>query len=296
MCIRDRWNACYERFGLPFRNVAMICSAAKLGEVLEALRDDERYAGGGLGVGLKTEALNHLDDLDPLARATGAANLIRKTDEGRLEGHNTDGEGYVRSLQDAVSAPGWDLVGLAVVILGAGGTGRSIALALAVRGAEIVVLNRTVERAEALAHAVNGFVGRAACRFGGEEQLRVEAPRADVIVNVSTKGAAGPLEGYAALGPAPVPATDARVEENREASRRLLASVQTGTLISDVVLRDGPTPTLTLARALGLPTLDGVGMVIQQGVEAFGLIHDADLRREGIGRDDVARVMRQAVL
>jgi shikimate dehydrogenase len=288
------WNACYEGFGFPFRNVAMICSAADLGEVLQVLRSDERYAGGGLGVGLKTEALAHLDVLDPLARAAGAANVIQKTDEGQLLGHNTDGEGYVRSLQGALGASGRDLVGRTVLILGAGGTGRSIALALAGRGADIVVLNRTLERAEALAQAVNRFVGRPACRFGGEGELPAEAPRADVIVNVSTKGAAGPLEDYAALAPAPMPATAARVEENREASRRLLASVRRGTMISDVVLRDGPTPTLTLARALGLATLGGVGMVVQQGVAAFGLIHDPELRRAGIDQDDVARVMRQA--
>jgi shikimate 5-dehydrogenase len=90
-----------------------------------------------------------------------------------------------------------------------------------------------------------------------------------------------------------VPASDGSVEQNRQASRRLLASVGTGTLVSDVVLRDGPTPTLALAHGLGLPTLDGVGMVIHQGVAAFGLVHETEMRQGGIRAEDVAAIMTQ---
>ncbi len=104
----------------------------------------------------------------------------------------------------------------------------------------------------------------------------------------------GPLERYSALAEAPEPVTRERVEQNREASRNLLASVSTGTIISDVVLRSGPTPTLALAQELGFPTLDGVGMVVQQGVEAFCLLHAAELQEAGIIRNDVTAVMGQA--
>lgn len=288
------WNACYERFGLGVRNVTMVCAAADLGEVLESLRADDRYAGGGVGVGLKAEALRHLDRIDPLAEAAGAVNLIQKNRDGSLTGHNTDGDGYVRSLEEALETTGRGLAGLEVLVLGAGGTGRAIALALARQGAQIVVLNRTVPRAESLAAQVNRFVGRAACRAGAETQLRGEAPGADVIVNTSTKGASGALEQYSALAETPVPATPEQVEQNREASRTLLASVRTNTIISDVVLRNGPTPTLALAQELGFPTLDGVGMVVHQGVEAFCLLHDAELQAAGVTKNEVAVEMWKA--
>jgi shikimate dehydrogenase len=288
------WNACYERFGLGCRNVAMVCRAGDLGEVLEILRGDDRYAGGGVGVGLKVEALPHLDRVVPLAETASAVNLIQKTRDGRLTGHNTDGDGYAWSLEEALEARGGRIRGLRVLILGAGGTGRALALALAQRGAEVVVLNRTAPRAALLATHVNRFVGRAACRAGGEEHLPAEARSADVIVNVSTKGAVGPLERYAALAEAPVPVTEEHVERNRMASRDLLASLSPSTMISDVVLRNGPTPTLALARELGLPTLDGVGMVVHQGVEAFCLLHEAEIQEAGITPKDVAAVMRQA--
>ncbi len=289
------WNACYERFGLGVRNVAMVCAAADLGEVLGALRADDRYSGGGVGVGLKAEALRHLDHIDPLAEAAGAVNLIQKSREGSLTGHNTDGDGYVRSLEEALGSTNRGIAGVKVLVLGAGGTGRAIALALARQGAEIVVLNRTVERAATLATHVNRFVGRPACGAGGEERLRADAPGVDVIVNTSTKGATGPLERYCALAEAPVPVTPEDVEQNREASRNLLASVSTNTIISDVVLRNGPTPTLTLAQELGFPTLDGVGMVVHQGVEAFCLLHDAELQEAGVTKSEVAVEMRKAV-
>ena len=288
------WNACYRRFGLPVRNVAVVCRAADLGRVFEVLRDDARYAGGGIGVGLKSEAPLHLDHTDPMVQAIGAANLIRRTRDGRLTGHNTDGDGYLRSLEQALAAAGRDVTGLKLLLLGAGGSARAIALALARRGAELVVLNRTPERAAGLAELVNRFVERPACRAGGEAEIVSEASKADVIVNVSTKGATGSLERYSALAEAPVPVTPEHLEQNRAASRRLLASLPGSTLISDVVLRDGPTPTLALARELGFTTLDGVGMVVQQGVEAFGLLHEDELREKGITRSDVAAVMQQA--
>jgi shikimate dehydrogenase len=288
------WNACYARFGLDIGNVAMVCAAADLGRVLEVLRGDERFAGGGTGVGLKSEVLPHLDRTAPLAEAAGAVNLIERGQDGQLSGHNTDGDGYVRSLEEALAASGRDIEGLQVLMLGAGGTGRAIALALARRGADIVVLNRTAARGATLADQVNRFVGRSACRAGGEDELRAEAPGAEVIVNVSTKGAAGPLERYTALAKAPLPVTEEQEERNRQASASLLGSVSRDTIVSDVVLRDGPTPTLALATELGFPTLDGVGMVIHQGVEAFCLIHEPELREAGLTRDDVASVMWQA--
>jgi shikimate dehydrogenase len=284
------WNACYERFGLGVRSVAMLCGIADLAEVLEVLRKDERYAGGGIGVGLKGEVLRHLDRIDPLAKAAGAVNLVQKEPGGRLVGHNTDGDGYVKSLEES----GRSVAGLKVLILGAGGTGRAIALALARRGSDSVVLNRTTRRAEELAERVNRFVGRPACRAGAEAQLGAEAPSAAVIVNTSTKGSAGPLEEYSALAEAPVPVTEQSLGENREASRRLLASLPRDTIISDVVLRDGPTPTLALARDVGLPTLDGVGMVVHQGVEAFWLLHSGELRETGVTRTEVAEQMWKA--
>jgi shikimate dehydrogenase len=211
-----------------------------------------------------------------------------------LTGHNTDGDGYVRSLEEALAPSSRGVEGLQVLMLGAGGTGQAIALALARRGAQIVVLNRTVPRGATLADQVNRFVGRAACRAGGEDGLHAEAPGVDVIVNVSTKGAAGPLERYTALAEAPLPVAEEHVEQNQQASASLLAPVSRSTIVSDVVLRDGPTPTLALAERLGFPTLDGVGMVVYQGVEAFLLLHEAELREAQVTSDDVATIMWQA--
>lgn len=290
------WNACYGRFGMDCQSVALICRAADLEAVLVAARVDPGFVGGGLGVGLKSEGLPLLDEIDPRARPVGSVNVIQKTAEGRLVGHDTDGEGYVRSLQRHLGVSrDQDLGGFRVLMLGAGGTARAVALALARREAEIVVLNRTAARARELATAVNQVVGRPLCRGGGEDRIRSEAPTADVIVNVSTKGAAGPLEQLAALAPAPLPATEEEVEANLEESRAVLASVSSRTVISEVVLRYGPTPTLALAEERGLSTHDALGMVVHQGAEAFFLVHGDELDRQGVTRDAVVAEMERAV-
>ena len=91
-----------------------------------------------------------------------------------------------------------------------------------------------------------------------------------------------------------MPVTEQSMRENWEASRRLLSSLPRDTTISDVVLRDGPTPTLALARDVGLPTLDGVGMVVHQGAEAFWLLHSGELRETGVTRTEVVEQMWKA--
>ena len=263
------WNHAYRTFGLDIGNVAMTADPNSLPIILDTFRSDPRYLGGGAGVGIKQRALALVDQLDPCAAAIGALNLIRKTEAGLLHGYNTDGEGYADSL-----AKLHEISGASILILGAGGTSAAIAFALAARGARITIVNRTTY-----------------ATIVGEDSIPALAPHADVIINTTTKGSAGPLEQYSALAPAILPATNENVARNAFEAERVLKTIRSHTILSDVVIAPRPTPFLRSARQAGFTTLDGIPMVVNQAAAAFWILHRAELKGQ-VTSADVASIMQ----
>lgn len=285
------WNASYRAFGIKAAHLMLVALPERAPLVLAALREDRRYLGGGMGVRWKTAAVPLLDELDEVAREVGAMNVVVKTAGGALRGFNTDGNGYAASLATILALTGRAIEGSRVLMIGAGGTANAIAFALAGRGARLVIVNRTPEKAAALAQAVNAHFAappeRAAS--GGAEGLIAEAaPRADVIVNVSTKGGAGEYKEYSALAPS----APGELDKNLARAEVIFKTIPRTTLMSDIILGEGDTPFLKRAKALGFSTLDGVAMAIEQGVLAFSLVHRAELEEQGISKGDIGRVMR----
>ena len=113
----------------------------------------------------------------------------------------------------------------------------------------------------------------------GEDRIDDLMTDADVIINTTTKGAAGALEHYSALAPA-----DAH---NRRAAERIMDRIPRRALLSDVVINAGGTPFLRAARAGGFRTLDGPPMVKHQAVEAFRLLH-------GFPVDEISRAIEMS--
>jgi shikimate dehydrogenase len=289
------WNAAYREFGIDVGNIMVIGNPADCQQILALLKDDPKYLGGGAGVGFKDVANQYVDELDPLAEAIGSINLVIKTEEGKLKGFNTDGLGFAKGLEDILLKKGETLSGQKGVILGAGGTSNSIVFALIEKGMELVILNRTVSKAEALAKRANSYFKREVCRFGSEEDITVECEQVRVIVNVSTKGAAGEFQDYSALAKVTMPVNDQSLTKNIQDSKNVLASFSKDKIICDVVLRGGvATPTLKLAIEAGFDVLDGVPMVINQGVLAFEIIHQKELSQKGITREQITMVMNRA--
>jgi shikimate dehydrogenase len=138
------WNLVFKDLGFERRNIRLFGDPLNIKLILEAFKSDSRYIGGDVGVGFKDKAWQLVDELDPLAKAMQAINVIVKLADGRLKGYNTDGLGYAQSLEQKLKEQGKELPGQKVVILGAGGTGNAIAFALADAGAKLVILNRTV--------------------------------------------------------------------------------------------------------------------------------------------------------
>ena len=122
----------------------------------------------------KVSIMEHLDEIDDTARAIGAVNTVTR-EAGRLIGSNTDWLGAVRALEREAK-----LEGARAVVLGAGGSARAVVWGLRRRGADVTVLNRTVEKAEALA-AELGAAG------AGPLGALADTP-CDVLVNTTSVG------------------------------------------------------------------------------------------------------------
>lgn len=218
---------------------AIDVASEELAGFVRRLRQGE-FAGGNVTIPHKEAVFRLCDSVDPLAQTIGAVNTLVREEGGRIRGFNTDYMGFLGNLDQ--NAPGWsDRLGRAIV-LGAGGAARAVLVALRERGfEEIVLLNRTLEKAEALAREIEGpFVPGRLSDFAGY------AGGADLVVNTTSIGM-----------------HDTRFEDLD------LGLLPETALVTDIVYVPLVTPLLADARAIGLRTVDGLGMLLHQAVPGF---------------------------
>jgi shikimate dehydrogenase len=197
------------------------------------------FVGANVTIPHKVNVLE-LSTPDERARAVGAANTLWFAD-GELRSTNTDVEGFIGNLDAA--APGWDKIEEALV-LGAGGASRAVVFGLIERGIRRVhLVNRTMERAEALARQFGEVVRPAAWEAIGDL-----LPRAGLLVNTTSVGMHGQGELAIDVGNLPAQAVVADL---------VYVPLQTGLLVA--------------AKARGLRTADGLGMLLHQAVRGFEL-------------------------
>jgi len=195
-------------------------------------------AGGNVTIPHKEAAYRLAARRDGAAEEIGAVNTLWFED-GLLCATNTDAHGFAANLDDF--APGWEKSGRAVV-LGAGGASRAIIFALRQRGfTDIRVINRTVERAHELADHFGRSVS--AHPFGAARELLADA---GLLVNTTALGMHGNEE--IAIDPSALP---------------------DHAVVTDAVYVPLETPLLSAAKARGLKTVDGLGMLLHQAVPGF---------------------------
>lgn len=287
------WNAAYGKFTMPDHNSMMVADPKQIIRIMQAFRNDERYRGGGAGIGFKEAVIPCLDDITPLAKAMGAVNIIKKMPDGSLAGDNTDGAGYAQSLEKKFALQGRELNGAKILILGAGGSGRAISFALAQKGAQITVLNRTGKKAEELAEALNEYGGSTVAMGGGRTLIPEVLPSQDAVISV-VDDAQSPLDEYSVLGDMEFPATPESIRKNLEQTVLLLRRAKPNLIVSDIRIRTVETPMLAEARQQGMLVLDGIPMVVNQGVAAFCWLYRENLAERGVTCTDVEDVMRRA--
>ncbi len=219
------------------------------GRVREAV--EGAYALNLLGVNVtvpyKSQVIPFLKEIDPLAERIGAVNTLVRT-EGGFRGYNTDMPGLYRAMcRDGVRIEDGQ-----VLILGAGGVARAVAMLLAEKGArQVVILNRTVEKAEGVAEEVNRIAGRKfAWCLALEEHERL--PRG---------------EGYLAIQATNVgmfPGVQDAVIEDAEFYRK----IHTG---YDLIFNPARTRFMSLVEENGGRAFNGLKMLLYQGIIAYEL-------------------------
>lgn len=220
-----------------------------VGHVDEAFR--QFAACGFLGVNItiphKFEALDAVDELDPLARQLGAVNTLAIRN-GKLHGYNSDGPGFLRSVKEAFGA---DVKDLRVLILGAGGgAGRAVAVQSALSGCQkLQLVNRSQAKVETVASEIQALGGCPDVTVvpWNDDSLRDALANTDLIVNATSLGM---KPNDAKLLPAD--------------------ALQARHLVFDMVYRaGGETPLLADARQAGARTVDGLTLLLHQGAISF---------------------------
>ena len=193
------------------------------------------FAGANVTIPHKIAAFAVCDTVDDIARRAGALNTLTFKD-GKIHGASTDGWGFLANLR----AHGVDPAAGPVLILGAGGSARAIGASLLEQGLRVTLANRTRERADQLARDLPGTHVVA-----WEARAGAAADHA-LIVNTTSLGMNG-------LGALPID----------------LSRAASGTAVADIVYVPLDTPLLLDAKARGLKPVEGLGMLLYQGIPGF---------------------------
>jgi shikimate dehydrogenase len=234
--IHNHWLA---RYGIPGRYVLFPVPAEKLADALRGL-SSLRLRGCNITTPHKQVVMPLVDDVDPLAKRIGAVNTIVVQEDGSLRGFNNDGNGFVQSIRDA--RPDWRPDAGPIAIIGAGGAARAVVASLADQGArEIRVVNRTYERA---------------CEMQALFGPPVSAVRWDARADA--------LDGVALMANA----TNQGMG-GKSALDLALDRLSADAIVADLIYTPPETPLLAAARKRGNPTVNGLGMLLNQARPAF---------------------------
>ncbi len=216
------------------------------------------WAGFNCSLPHKVAVIEQLDGLAASAGVIGAVNCVVRRD-GAYVGENTDGQGFLRALRAVV-----DPAGRALTLFGAGGAARAIAVEAALAGArQITIVNRDPARGGELVRLLNERTGAEASLIPWDGLARVP-DGTDIVVNATSIGLS---DG------------NARLDLD-------LASLSAGMVVADVIPNPPRTRLIRDAAERGCTVLDGLGMLVEQGVVSI---------RHWTGRDPDPAVMRAAL-
>jgi shikimate dehydrogenase len=268
-------NAGIAALGLKWRYLAFEVRPEKLREALEDAKE-MKLVGVNLTVPHKLLAMDMMDALDESARAWGAVNTVRfetrdvkgawrplgqfarTPNELRAQGFNTDAEAITRALQEDLQL---QVRGARILVLGAGGAGRTAALKLAADGAgELFLVNRTYSKAAAVAEEIRERWPEVPVTLGYPQGT------IDLVLNATSLGL---------KADDPVPYDAGHFSLSRAAA------------VYDMIYRPAETPLLKEARQAGCRVANGISMLLYQGAKALELWS---------GRTAPVEVMRAALV
>ena len=229
-------NAAFSELGLDHKYSTLGVHPDQLAEIIDTEIRADSFGGASVTIPHKIEIIKHMDELGESAVRASAVNTIEKTGNV-LRGHNTDAVGGIRALTEVYGS----ISKARVVLLGAGGAANALAAELAPRVRELIILNRSVEKAKALSERLDGNTGYGSIL----DQSVIES--SDILVNAT------PVGMSPNIGKSPVEAEH----------------LHSGLLVYDIVYNPLKTQLQIDADAAGARTLGGLWMLVYQGVEAF---------------------------
>ena len=238
-------NAAFRELGLDYEYVPFEVNPLDLKEALSGFRA-LHIAGFNVTIPHKETIVPLLDEVTKLARVIGAVNTV-ENQEGKLVGYNTDGPGFIDSLEEDA---GFKPKGKKVMVLGAGGASRAVSIMLAEVGVKSLVLMDVLEeKAKSLAEYIGAYF-EVDCSFVGinTPALQKVIDQADLLVNAT------PIGMHPKTDECPLP-------ENIQLNKK--------SLVYDLVYNPAETELLKLAKAAGCRAISGLGMLVRQGGLAF---------------------------
>lgn len=222
-------NAAFDELDLDYR--WFVFQPAGIGAAMAAIRT-LNFAGVSVTKPFKEEIIAHLDELDPVAAAIGAVNLVRN-DGGRLTGYNGDWIGAAGVLAET-----GELAGQRVAVLGSGGAARAVVFGLVQGNCDVQIFSRSEAKGRALADSLGAS-------YGGQLS---DVPRAEPAILVNATSIGNDLQ------------SDVPVPDDVFATARI---------VMDIVTRAGRSALLERAASAGAQTIGGVRMLVLQGAFAF---------------------------
>lgn len=233
-------NEWFRKYRLPHHYEAFDVLPSRLKEAVTGLQALGVW-GFNVTVPHKIAVMEMLDDISPKAEKIGAVNTV-KNENGKWIGYNTDGEGYLVGIRQHLVRP---LSEYRVLIIGAGGAARAVALTLAEAGARRVdVVNRSFDRADFLARSIRYFTKTAVLT---PDEAEGELGRYELIINTTPVGMK-PNVAEVPLG---------------------TNGIQKGTILSDLIYNPLKTKWLREGEKLGAVIDNGLSMLVGQGALAF---------------------------
>lgn len=235
-------NAAFQELNLDFVYVTFRVGKGELREAITGARSLDLH---GLNVTMphKNTVITHLDGIDSIARSIGAVNTILNK-EGRLVGYDTDGVGALKALKENGMTP----KGKKLLLLGAGGAGRAIAFQAAQEVEELVILNRTPQKAKKLVEVLRKeFNKRIGANAFSTEVMRKELRDADILINATPVG----------------------MHPNVNQSLVSRSSLKSDLWVMDIIYNPLETKLAKDAKAVGAKVISGIEMLVYQGAASF---------------------------
>ena len=232
-------NHWFEKNNLVGRYIPLAIEPQNLEGALRGLHP-LGFAGVNVTIPHKQAVIPFLDEVSVAAQRIGAVSCIHARPDGALIGSNNDAHGFIRNVK--VSFPHWRADAGPITVIGAGGGSRAVCFGLLSEGAtEIRLVNRSLEKAQAIAHDLGGGITPVAW-----SERHQSLAGAKMMVNTTSLGMVG--QGELDLD---------------------LQDLDKEALVSDIVYVPLETALLKVARLRGNPTLNGLGMLLHQGPLAW---------------------------